>query len=189
MAAADDLGYAMRAMTVGKILWAFEPHGLDLPGWGRLAIPDEGTIRVELESGGRWDFPAERLLSLGGDLVGWFEPERGVAVLGSKADDLLRLDLTSADLALITSLRREASIDLRFTSFREVADRVLCVYEAGLLCMDEEGHLQWTAEHDQLGIYFEGVKDGVLWFSAQWPPELAGYRLAFELATGKKVMG
>ena len=65
----------------------------------------------------------------------------------------------------------------------------LCVYQAGLVCMDEEGHLQWTAEHDQLGIYFEGVKDGVLWFNAQWPPKLAGYRLAFELASGRKVMG
>ncbi len=176
-------------MSWGQILTAVEPNGLELGRWGRLEIPNHEHLRVRNAAGKVRDIDAQGLLRSGTDISGWFEAERGFAILGGRGTEVLRIDLTADEAMVVTQLDREPDEDLRFLSFHEAGDVLLCLYERGVVCFDLDGQLRWQAQHRDLSAKFDGVRDGVAWFSSQWPQDRIGHRLAFRLFDGQQVMG
>lgn len=123
------------------------------------------------------------------DLVGWFDPETGVLLLGGRGSSLVRIDLTSDSIDLVAQLDRDEDEDLRQLSFHGVNGSVVCLFEQGVVYLDESGNVRWQATHDDLSAEFHGVRDGAVWFASQWPPDRVGYRFAYRLRDGKRVFG
>jgi hypothetical protein len=173
---------------IDKRLSAAEPGGLDLGSWGRLEIIDRRHLGVrangrlrELDVGDRLEASAT--------LAGWLEPDSGMVLLATIGPALVRLDLTADEIETVATLDRDDEEDLRFLSFHEAAGRIFCLYERGLVCLDEAGHVMWHARHHDLSAQFKGVKNGAVWLASQWPPDRVGYRFAYRLADGENVFG
>jgi hypothetical protein len=82
-------------MVTGRVLTSVERDGLNLGDWGRIEIPDLGHVRIRNAAGKVRDISARGLLRSGTNITGWFEPERGIAVLGGPGIELLRIDFAT----------------------------------------------------------------------------------------------
>lgn len=109
--------------------------------------------------------------------------------MGSRAADLLRIELDSGEAAVVARLNRYDEPDLRFISFHESPNNVFCLYECGVVCLDLDGKLAWHVTNDDLSAEYVGVKDGAVWFRSQWPPDQDGRRYAFRLSDGFRTFG
>jgi hypothetical protein len=154
-----------------------------------LEILDAEHLGIRNPAGGVRAVAVFGLLQAGIDVVGFLSTEEGRVVLGGRAPELVRIDLTTDEAAVVTELNREADDDLRFMSFHEAGDRVICLFEAGVACLDLSGRLMWITSHDDLSARFEALRRGAVWFASQWPPDRVGYRFAFRLSDGAKVAG
>ncbi len=74
-------------MSWGRKLSLLGPDGLDLGSWGRLEIMDRQHLGVRTSSGIR-EIQVGGLVERGVDLVGWFDPETGIALLASRVPEL-----------------------------------------------------------------------------------------------------
>jgi hypothetical protein len=173
-------------MSRVQALSAVEPGGLDMGAWGRLEIPDNAHIGIRNSAGRVRAVPVFGLLRAGTDVCGFLNPDEGIVVLGGRAAELVRIELTTDEVAVITELSRD---DFRFMTFHEVGDRTICHFEAGVACLDLSGRLMWITSHDDLSVEFVGLKGDALWFASQWPQDRVGYRFALRLSDGAKVAG
>jgi len=172
---------------MGQRLYAAEPGGLDMGPWGRLVIIDRRHLGVRAHGRLR-DFEVEGLIETSARLAGWLDPESGLVLLAN-GPALVRLDLTTDDIEPAASLARDDDPQFWFLSFHEVAGRVFCLYERGLVCLDEAGRVLWHARHDDISAEFQGVKNGAVWLASHWPPDRVGYRFAYRLTDGEQVFG
>ena len=175
-------------MATGRLLDALEPGGLDMGPWGRLEILDRRHLGVRV-AGRLREIDLGGVLEASGKVVGWLDPESGIVLLATTGPPLVRLDLATDEVEVIATLDREDEEDFRFLGFHEAGGRVFCLYERGLVCLDEAGHVLWHARHDDLSAEFKGVKNGAVWLASQWPPDRVGNRFAFRLTDGEKVFG
>jgi hypothetical protein len=172
--------------ATGHRLSALEPGGLELGRWGRLEILDRRHLGVRA-AGRLREIDLGDVLEASGKIVGWLDPATGVALLATTGPALVRLDLTTDGVEAVETLDREDEEDIRFLSFHEAEGRVFCLYERGLVCLDEAGRVLWHARHDDLSAEFTGVRSGAVWLASQWPPDRVGRRVAYRLGDGEQV--
>jgi hypothetical protein len=161
---------------------------MDLGSWGQLEVVDRQHLAVRTGVDRR-EIEVNGLLDGAANMVGWFNPDTAIVLLAGKGEHIVRLDLTLDVAESVAKLAREEDEDLRHLSFHVVDGAVICLLEHGVVCFDLGGTLRWQVTHDDVSAEFTGVREGAVWFASQWPPDRVGYRFAFRLNDGIKILG
>jgi hypothetical protein len=132
------------------------------------------------------DDPSIAATALGISL--WEQTINRVVVVTSRAASLIyRVSLSDMDLQELDVLLRVDDDDLRNMSCRPASDgSLLLLYERGLVCLDPDGFVRWHRLHDDISARIVENHGRTVWLETQWPVDLAGRRVGYDLATGEE---
>lgn len=158
------------------------------------SIRPQGSFQIDIPDLGTLDFRSGQLdfLSQCGDdrsfrghaLAG--TPQRiefkilsSCVLLAARfGDHLYRFDCERLNLEAVEPFSRTSEDDYAFMFIRfvEAEDRVLVIYENGLICLNKAGACVWHVAHGKYGYRFERVEDDKIWY-ADSDGETWAYRL------------
>ena len=80
---------------------------------------------------------------------------------------LYRFDFRTLTLEDVVELARSAEDDhaFMFIRFLDAMERILVIYENGVICLKQDGSLVWHAAHGKYGNELERVDDLGVWYS------------------------
>jgi len=165
-------------------------------------IRPEGSFQIDIPDLGTLDFRSDEIdfLSEYGDdrrfrchpLAGiphriQFKVLPGCVLMAAEyGDQLFRFDCDRLTLESVDTFSRSREDDtgFMFVRFIEANDRILVIYEQGLICLNNAGARQWHVAHGKYGFQFERIEDGKIWYADQ-----DGNTWAYCLEDGIEVKG
>jgi hypothetical protein len=160
--------------------------GASLGRWGVLVRHPEASWGIRNNAGG-----VRPLAALPPDVVGpdaWLDEDAGTLVVQARdGAELVTFSLVSDDVLEVVELRREPDHALRFLRFVSIdPHRLCCVYEAGVLALNDDGHLLWHTRHFNVGTEVTTVEGGTVWLKTLWAGQEDRY-FGFDTDTGEVV--
>jgi len=157
-------------------------------------VDDFVTARLEASSIGLDSQIGEAIIedpSIVASILGislWVQTTNRVVVIASRsASNLYRVSLSDMEVQELDVLFRGEDDDLRNLSGRSMTDgSLLLLYERGIVCLDPEGFVRWHRLHDDISARIAETDNEIVWVETQWPAELAGTRVGYDLASGQE---